>query len=271
MTELAADPMLLLLVVAAISYLAFAAAGRCGRHSSYALAFTVAALLHVAFADVGYVERYEEYLLVVGMVLVIRIGHETIPRVSWQPAMACFAVALVLFSPSKVNYLPNTPVASSNQYRQQYQMARFLARYYQHDAVVLNDIGAVSYLHEGRIVDLAGLATYQVLEARRDHRFDRAFVQHLTEKHHVRVAVIYAGLYVGEIPRTWLPVGTWSLGQKQVSPLGPTVTFFAPGLDAAARLSRDLHAFQRSLPHGVVVSYNALVQFAVATRGTRGT
>lgn len=268
--ELVLDPMLLLLAVVAIAYLVFAMAGRRGRHWPYALAFAVAALLHVAFADVGYVERYEEYLLVVGMVLAIRIARETIPRASWQPAMVCFAIVLVLFSPSKLQYLPNAPVGSSNQYRQQVQMARFLARYYQHDAVALNDIGSVSYLHEGRIVDLVGLASHEALEARRDDRFDRTFVQHLTEKYDVQVAVLYANLYFADIPRTWLPVGTWSLGQKKVSSLGPTVTFFAPGLDAAARLSRDLHAFQPSLPRGVKVSYNPLVQVAIARHTAPG-
>jgi hypothetical protein len=51
-----------------------------------------------------------------------------------------------------------TPQASRNIYEQQYQMGMFLKRCYPGKAVAVNDICAVSYLADVRLVDLLGLA-----------------------------------------------------------------------------------------------------------------
>ena len=76
----------------------------------------------------------------------------------------------------------------------------------------------------------------------------------------MQAIAIFAAPYLKVIPKGWIGVGEWHLGQRRVSVLYSTVAFYAPDERTAAILDRRLHDFAPRLPHGVrYVDRNALI------------
>ena len=245
------DALLGVIVVVALAYLIFVLAGFRGRNAAFAMALAVAALLHVVFAEIGWYERYQAYLVIAGLFLLLRIGTEVVlPR--WrEAALVGLTLAIVLFSVARIALLTSLPLAASNTYRQQYQIGRFMDRYYHDEPVAVQDLGYIAYLHDGPIVDLNGLGSHEVLELMQAHRLDRTAMRDLIDRNHVEAIALFADAYGFGLPRSWLGVGRWMLGQQKVSPLYSTVTFYAPTPALAKKLERNLAAFRPELPAGV--------------------
>ncbi|HJU28293.1 MAG TPA: hypothetical protein VJ718_03935, partial [Candidatus Binataceae bacterium] len=70
--------------------------------------------------------------------------------------IALFAIALI---PRAVVANSLIPRASHNIYEQQFQMARFVHHFYRGRTIALNDIGAVTFASNVKLLDVAGLAT----------------------------------------------------------------------------------------------------------------
>jgi hypothetical protein len=245
------DPLLAVLVVLAVVYVVFVLSGFPGRNAAIALAFAVTGLLHVAFASIGWYERYQAYLIIIGIFVMLRIGAEVIAPRRREAALFGFAIALIVFSVTRVGLLTTTPLAASNTYRQQYQVGRFMQRYYDGKAIAVQDLGYISFLHDGPVVDLNGLGSHEVLDLIRDKKFNKRAMGDVIARNHVQAIALYAAAYVFKLPNGWVPVGSWSLGQRRVSPLFSTVTFFAPSKGLAGKLDRRLRAFRHELPAGV--------------------
>lgn len=245
------DALLGVLVVLAIVYLVFVVAGFRGRQGAFALAFVVIALLHVSFASIGWYQRYQAYLITVGLLLVLCIATEVVlPR--WREAtLVCLSVAIVLFSFERLHLLPSTPLAASNTYRQQYQLGRFFDRYYDGKAVAVQDLGYASLLHDGPVVDLNGLGSHEILELRQEADFEKREMREIVDRDDVQTIALFAPEYLFRLPESWIGVGEWSLGQKKISPLYSTVTFYAPNERLADELAANLREFRSELPEGV--------------------
>ncbi len=87
----------------------------------------------------------------------------------------------------------------------------FLKDFYQEQPVAVNDIGAISYFANSRVVDLFGLASMEVANAYRERRFDRDTIDQITQKEGVRVAIVYDDWFqtreIGGFPEQWVRVG----------------------------------------------------------------
>jgi hypothetical protein len=245
------DALLGVIVVLAIVYVIFVASGFRGRHVALAVALAVAALLHVVFAEIGWYERYQAYLVIAGLLFLLQIGTEVIAPRWREAALAGLAVAIILFSVARIALLTSLPLASSNTYRQQYQIGRFMDRYYDGKPIAVQDLGYIAFLHDGPVVDLNGLGSHEVLELMQDDRLDRRAMERLIERNRVQAIALFADAYGIRLPENWVPVGEWQLGQKKVSPLYSTVTFYAPSEAQAAKLARQLRDFRAELPAGV--------------------
>jgi hypothetical protein len=259
LTQFNRDALLAALVLLAIVYLVFVWSGFRGRNSGLAMAFVVGALLHIAFASIGWYERYQAYLVIIGIFLLLRVATEVVlPR--WREAiLVCATLAMILFSLNRLSALTTTPLAASNTYRQQYQIGRFMQRYYEGKPIAVQDLGYISFLHDGPVVDLNGLGSHEVIDLVREHKFDKQAMQDLIEREHVQAIALYADAYAFRLPSNWITVGQWGLGQKKVSPLYSTVTFYAPNERLAKRLDRDLRAFRNQLPPGVTTADRAQI------------
>ena len=130
---------------------------------------------------------------------------------------------------------------------------RFFAAYYKGRAIGTGELGYPSLLHEGPIVDPLGLGTHPFLVEMLRHRVPRAaFVDAYFRRHDVQAVAIYPGNALGfEVPKSWLLVGEWRLGERNVSGFEKVLAFYARDERMAEELDRNLRAFAHRLPSDV--------------------
>ncbi len=222
---------------------------------------------HLQFARWGWLFRYEAYLIVSGGWILSLAARDywceqrektnsnsrIRPFLIFPPALGLLFVALLRGWEAQ----DATPRAMNHVHDQQIQMARFFRRYFRSQSVAANDIGAVSYWSDVKLLDLYGIASRDVFEAKRAHRYTRDALTEIAKKHDVQVAALYPNWFVpggqsgipsgaGEIlPRNWKRVGTWRLGELG---FGSDVAFYAANPRAEMKLIAALRDFSSQLP-----------------------
>jgi hypothetical protein len=231
--------------------------------------FILTALAHLTCAglDAGY--RYEAYLLALGIVVVAAQTMDFMPDLLARPLtrQAVTAVRVAVAMLGGLLFLPlvthgaialcRLELATHNIYEQQYQMARFIHKYYEGSSVALNDIGAVNYFAEIRCLDLYGLGSLSVAKAKMGSRFDSTTINQLAREANTRIAIIYQSWFVdfdsgmNQIPPQWVLVGTWTIPHNVIAG-DDTVSIFAVDPTEAPRLTKSLKEFSSQLPADVV-------------------
>jgi len=251
--ELVRTPHVLALVVLAAVTLLARWRSPSSREGTLLTVFVGTAVLHLQYARTGWFYRYEAYLVAFGIVAaaVALDGLGDRVRPAWLPAALASAAALVC-AVRGVRAHVETPGAVGNIYEQQIQMGRFLASFYTGQAVAANDIGAIDFLADLRVLDLWGLASREVAEAKLTGRYTTAGIAELARSRGVRVAVIYERWLdtAGGVPPEWIRAGRWRGASSDV--LGDrTVSFYAVDPAEAAPLGEHLRTFAPELPPGV--------------------
>jgi len=213
--------------------------------------FSGTALGHMDFARTGEFFRYEAYLVALG---VLAAGAALSDARRPQRAAAALIAALI-FVPLAVrsfHALRDTPVATTNIYQQQVQVATFVREHYAGSAVAVNDIGAVAFLGNVRVVDLWGLADHEVADARRLRAYGPETMRRVVRREGAEIAVLYERWFerFGGVPKDWIRVGRWTIPDNKVCG-NPTVSFFATAPEARERLAENLRAFESRLPSPV--------------------
>jgi hypothetical protein len=140
------------------------------------------------------------------------------------------------------------PTAVANIYQQQYQMGLFIRAHYPGATVVVNDIGAASFLGENsRILDLVGLADKETAQAVLSNTRDARFVEERMRKENIEFAMLYDGWFPNMLPPEWRKVEQWRI-PNVVAAAFDTVTFYAPDRLRQERLATNLRMFSPSLP-----------------------
>jgi protein involved in polysaccharide export with SLBB domain len=217
-------------------------------------------LMHLELASVGWFYRYESYLLATGITVVGSTLARLLPprRELWrvcraQPIVSTAAGIgmVVLAAPlcrRAVQANNNTPQACQNIYEQQMQSARFLVASFPHERVAVNDIGAVAWVGNDHVVDLVGLATLPVAEAKSlklEKPLAPADVVRLTQG--VKAAIVYDEWFKDNLPPTWLRVARWKIDNNK-SCAFPTVAIYATDPSSYASVIDALRAYAPSLP-----------------------
>jgi hypothetical protein len=233
-------------------------------------------LVHLQYARLNFnlLGRYEGYLL--GMAI-LSVGCADL-SVVFQNLRAAFAkksnileflplsiAVLLVLAPlfqHGVQTATQFPAGRRSLYRQQYQMARFLAAYYNTSSVAANDIGAVNFFTRIRCLDLYGLANREICRLKLAGRFDTRALNQLAMAENTRVAIVYDSWFQDQLynqffsprlPASWRRVAVWRT-EGAVLSADDHVTFYAVNPAEALRLKQSLSQFASQLPSGTVQS-----------------
>ncbi len=221
--------------------------------------FVVSGLLHSVFGGFGWFYRYEAYLIVLASFQLLVIFFEWYKQrsrtVNRQYILLGMVAILLTFNlPLRgLNALRNFGRSTYNIYEQQYQMGLFVKKYYDHQTIAANDIGAISYLADIHTLDLWGLGNNEVTIARKGNYWNSEFLQSLVLKNKTPIAIVYESWFDKALTGNWKKVGTWEVSYAFM--LGDTkVSFYAidPANDVViATLKENLRLFNRTLPADV--------------------
>jgi len=247
-----------LLILLALVFLVFAPFIR--RHRGYCyflLPLALAAAAHLALADTGKFYRYEAYLVLcsvaITVVLLVRAGSAVwsgqaiIYRIVLVGFAGLLALPLVMRSAAA---FAKSKRACLNIYEQQYQMAQFVHRYHASDGLAANDIGAVSYFNQVRLLDLWGLASIDVARSRQRGYWGGPYLDSLARNRHIKLAIVYDSWMPRDLLSRWTKVGTWIIPDNVVCG-DDTVSFYAIDPLDAPQLKKELLEYQPLLPHEV--------------------
>jgi predicted cobalt transporter CbtA len=227
--------------------------------------FVLITLAHIQLCMVAKFFRHESYLVALGIVVIAAQIADLLPERLFAPPgdralipkrLGGFVLAAFLLYPCVVRAgaaLIFLPQASKNIYEQQFQMARFIQKYYEGSTIALNDIGAVNFLADVHCLDLWGLGNYEVTQLRRRHDYHTPDILRLSRENGVKVAMVYDAWYardIGGLPREWVWVGQWTLTDNVVAG-GDTVSIYAVDESETAPLMQRLRDFSSLLPKGV--------------------
>ena len=253
-----------LLLLFPLTYLSFRLVMR--EWPSYAhmlVMLTGCTVLHLALAATGWLYRYEAYLIMMALVLIpvvlCRAGFRGWwpGRGEWYGRFFTVVLFFALFFPlvlrSAAGY-SNIRQACVNIYQQQYQVARFLAKYRRGDAVAANDIGAISYFAPIRTVDLWGLGSIDVARSKKGGYWTPDFLDSLVRSRRVSLIVVYDEWFDPALLRRWHKVASWTIRDNVILG-GDTVSFYAIDEAGVSILAAQLKDFEYTLPGGVTAAY----------------
>lgn len=220
--------------------------------------------VHILFAEVGGY-RYEAYLLLLSMlssVLVLKEPGIKNLRKSWfsrfpgQKLWGFLFLGLCLF-PFLVRtgfFTLNYSLSCKNIYEQQYQMASFLNKFYPTASVAANDIGAITYFTDIQLLDLFGIGSQEILELRREGKWDAEHVTTLAKQKQVEIAICYDSWVAEKLPKDWVRVASWTILDNFICG-DEKVSFYGTNSASSATLLKNLQSFAPELPARVEVSY----------------
>ena len=237
-----------------------------------AIIFIMTALLHLQFARAGwffksivfYNIRYDAYLvclemLVIGILLNACLFKKFHFR--WDKKLLPLYVTMVFLAICIFGHLTQrglyslakTPLATKNIYEQQYQMGLFLKKFYQKKVIAVNDIGAVNYLADIKILDINGLATVEIASAKLNKFRITPRIHELARKKRVAIAIVFEGWYPPDLFSPWIKVGQWKILHNVICGTD-TVSFYALNPSEVDNLIENLKKFSSRLPRKVVQS-----------------
>lgn len=227
--------------------------------------FVANTYLHMQFARVGWFYRYEAYLigwgiLVFGIVSAYLVKNfQPSYKTIWQFAITSSLIFLgvVLLFLRGQEALSLTAFASENIYEQHYQMGLFLEKFYPGARVVINDIGAISFLSDPKILDIWGLGTMETARDRQktgSSKVAAQLVYQMAAKRQMEIAIVYDTLGENEQGfKQWTKLGQWKILNNIVCG-SDTVSFYAIEPGQADKLAQNLRLFSSELPKSVIQS-----------------
>ncbi len=228
--------------------------------AGWTASFLIATACQYTLAQVGWLYRYEAYLILFGgllfcagdFVTAVRAWFRTLGTRGRLLAVASCALAACVAVPvmgfRMYRSLQDIPSAVEVNYRQNYQIARFIARYYPDTVVAINDLGLVSYLTDAPLIDLYGLASREPLIAQLAGKFNVDFIHTWSQAAGARLAIVHDLFFRREqLPATWTRVGGWAVYSPFIE-AEVVVSIYAIPPTEVPRLTRDWEAFALGLP-----------------------
>ena len=218
---------------------ALAASRSSGRQLTPAVLLGILAVVSSAaqycFGSVGWLYRYEAWLLMLNAVACLAL----------LPGRTMIAVLALVLLPRAYLDTRDTQTAPTDRLYQHFAAADFVATFYPHRTVAVNDLGIMAWFSHATVLDVFGLGSNEPVAMRRAHDYDADAVARWTARRHVAVAILEpCWSEIARItPASWSLVETWQFPRNTVF-YDRTVGFYAPTPDGAAILRRDLAAYR---------------------------
>lgn len=205
--------------------------------------------------------RYDAFIILLGMVILslnlkkylldrpLNFKKEYILRY-----MVIFLLILLIISLSipRACIIEKLPQATNNIYEQQYQMGLFINNYYNGESVAINDLGAISYLSQPKILDLWGLGSMDIINESLQI-YDTDVLKSLINKNQVKILVIYDQKF-DKLPKNLIKVAEWTTPHNIICSYD-TISFYATNSEEAQKLNKNLREFAPKLPSDIVQKY----------------
>lgn len=234
--------------------------------STLLLIFVGAMFLHLQFAEVGWFYRYEAYLMALGIVAnaAMLAGHA--PRFARATqgdrtevpfALSLSVLSLLLVFPGLdrgfVAWV-EAPQAMNDRYLEHVMPSRFVREYYPEDVVMANDIGALCFLTDAKILDIYGLGSLEPAHFRTEPGgYGKDDLDRWSRDEGARIAIVQLGWgqITSRLPGDWVLVGVWDVPRNVV--FGDTdVGWYATSEAEAEILMKHLGEFSSEVPFDIV-------------------
>lgn len=119
---------------------------------------------HSLFASFGWLYRYEAYLLAL-IIITIPLFLEKLSKNNFTTIT--LILLSFLFIPRYLESEKDLEFSNKNIFSQQVQLGKFLHKYFNNKTIIANDIGAICYYSEIKLIDIVGLGSIDILKARK--------------------------------------------------------------------------------------------------------
>ena len=241
------------------------------KHLLIILFFTL--ISHAMFATFGWLFRYEAYLVAMLYTILIIESYDFMKifksanamnlsansRKATMIVLSCSCLFLLGMSGGKLaSSWQLVPNASRNIYQQQIQMSRFLGQYYYNSRVIANDIGAITYFNDIKLLDLVGLGSNSILkQLRSDKKYNENFKYFINRypQNQYKIAIIYDMWFEPLKVKSagWIKVGEWQIPNNVICG-DDVVAFYATDSTEARKFKMNLASFSPKLPKDVKVT-----------------
>jgi hypothetical protein len=205
--------------------LAIGARQKLGDAHRWTLGFSAAVIIgHLFFGTFGWIQRYEAYLyaltfafLTPPVFAVVRQIEPWKRGLGWRLGMIFIAAFLGVHAIKRIGKgALDAYWGPRNINDQQVQMAVLVKEAFPNGTIALNDIGAVSYYTNAKIVDFAGLGSSEIARLIRSRTLNREAVTRITTREGVEAALVYDDWFPVHIPRHWERVGEMRIQNNRV-------------------------------------------------------
>lgn len=222
--------------------------------------FLLNLIFHICFAGMGWFYRYEAYLIVSAF-LVFIINYEFIGLQHLKNRyLRFFLLFMILIFPfvNRSKSIDKVYRATKNIHDQQYQMARFLNRYYYSEKIAANDIGYINMITDIKCYDLLGLGSKEVGKAKKKGEFDTEWINNLCLRENIKIGVLHDSWFeeIGGFPDTWTKIATLKVFNNYICG-DDEVHFYAIDQNEILDLKNNLKDFNSTLPNDIELTiYN---------------
>jgi hypothetical protein len=211
---------------------------------------------HFVFSPLYWAYRYDAYLVGFGVfVTAVVLAGVPAPLALPRGALAALLVAALVpvVADVREGLVPEAEIEGAmGTYLEQYQSAQLIRTYYPGAAVIVNDLGAVTYYTQARILDIVGLGDIEPLAIMRRSAYTSREVVAWTAPYQPKIAIISLGwsMVGGLIPPEWVRVAV-----VEMPPHRHRVGFYAVDRKESwplrASVARHFEPLGRTRGHGV--------------------
>lgn len=225
--------------------------------------------INFLFAGVGWFYRYDAYLVALGIFIIALSLSEiteftfSIGKINKKNITKYLTIVLSLIliftlvsdplESRGFESLKETPQATNDRYLGHIHPAQFVAKYYNNSTIAVNDLGAMSFYTDARILDIYGLGSKEpVYYLEETGKYNKSEVDSWTKQHSAEIAILQPEWIVitPRIPDSWQMVGQWNTPQN-VAFGDTTIGIYAVKSSKKAELIKNLREFSSAIPEEI--------------------